>query len=158
MADVNPLRDAVMSYLRRRGWQVEVDEPSGIIALEQPGADDPALYTVVAVVREDDRQVLIYSACPPDVPEHRRAAVAELLTRANYGLFIGNFELDLDDGEVRFKTGVDVEGTDVDDALLDGLLRANLATMDTYLGAILDVAAGDADVSEALATTEADIG
>jgi len=35
--------------------------------------------------------------------------VNEFLTRANYGLNIGNFEMDFQDGEIRFKTAIDVE-------------------------------------------------
>jgi hypothetical protein len=30
-----------------------------------------------------------------------RAPPAEFITRANYGLIIGNFELDFEDGEIR---------------------------------------------------------
>ena len=40
---------------------------------------------------------------PVKAPEEKRGAVAAFLTRANYGLILGSFELDFDDGEIRFK-------------------------------------------------------
>ncbi len=33
-----------------------------------------------------------------------KADAMEYITRANYGLYIGNFEMDPEDGEIRFKT------------------------------------------------------
>lgn len=53
-----------------------------------------------------------------NVPEDRRLALAEFLTRANYGLFIGNFEMDWQDGEVRYKTSIDVAGDRLSTALV----------------------------------------
>ena len=47
---------------------------------------------------------------PIRVAEEQRQIVAELLARINYGLNIGNFELDMTDGEIRYKTSIDVEG------------------------------------------------
>ena len=43
---------------------------------------------------------------PLNVPAPRRAAMAELLARLNYGLLIGNWEMDFRDGEVRYRTSV----------------------------------------------------
>ena len=37
-------------------------------------------------------------------------AIAEFLTRTNYSMIIGNFELDFADGEIRYKTSIDVQG------------------------------------------------
>ena len=46
-------------------------------------------------------------------PEEMRVPMAEFLTRANYGLRIGNFEMDFEDGEVRYKSSVDFEGIEL---------------------------------------------
>lgn len=43
-------------------------------------------------------------------PENKRLAVAEILTRANLGMIIGNLELAFVDREIRYKTSIDVEG------------------------------------------------
>lgn len=38
--------------------------------------------------------------------EEQRADVNEYITRANYGLTNGNFEMDFNDGELRYKTNI----------------------------------------------------
>ena len=53
------------------------------------------------IVGEDT--VCCYHIVPVKVPVEKRAAVCEFITRANYGLTLGNFELDMNDGEIRYK-------------------------------------------------------
>jgi hypothetical protein len=48
--------------------------------------------------------------------------VAEFLTRANSGMVIGNFELDFADGEIRYKTSIDVEGDKLSYAIIKRLV------------------------------------
>jgi hypothetical protein len=57
-----------------------------------------------AQIVPDMEQFLFYVVASTRAPEEVRLAVAEFLTRANYGMRIGNFELDYSDGEVRYKT------------------------------------------------------
>ena len=96
----------------------------------------------LAHARETEQQVLFYSLCPMRTADAQRAAVMELVTRINYGLVLGNFELDLSDGEVRFKTSLDLENivdTEVRDELIGHLVYGNLAHMERYLPALLAV-------------------
>ncbi|MDE3175249.1 MAG: YbjN domain-containing protein [Pseudomonadota bacterium] len=69
-------------------------------------------------------------------PEPRRAAMQELLTRANFGMFVGAFELDLDDGEIRFKTAVDFRGDRLSAALVRNAVETNWLTMTRHLPAM----------------------
>ncbi len=94
-----------------------------------------------AQVVEEQRLIAFYSVCPLDVPDDRRPEVANLLTRANYALAVGNFELDFDDGEVRFKTVLDVEGQ-LEPARVKRMVRANGLAMETYLPGIAAVITG----------------
>lgn len=104
---------------------------------------------------DEGREIfLFYSVAPVQVPEARRVAVMEFITRANYGLLIGNFEMDLNDGEVRFKTSIDVEGSPLTTALAKRVVYANVLVMDRYLGGLLGVAFGGADPREAIKTIE----
>lgn len=57
---------------------------------------------VMALVREDDFSVLATSPISADADS--RLAVAEYLTRANFNMRNGNFELDMNSGDIRFKT------------------------------------------------------
>ena len=81
--------------------------------------------------------------------------MAEFLTRANYGLIVGNFELDFDDGEVRYKTSLDVEDAELLPALLAHIVYANVTNMDRYLPGIVAVLASSQTPAEAVAQIDA---
>jgi len=99
-------------------------------------------WTFYAQIIEDQELIVFYSVCPLSVPEGRRPETADFLTRANYGLAVGNFELDFDDGEIRYKTVLEVEGRRISKALVKKLVRANGLAMETYLPAIGAVVGG----------------
>lgn len=111
-------------------------------------------WTCYAQVKEDQQIFFFYSVSPVNVPEEKRMAAAEFITRANYGLKIGNFELDFTDGELRYKTSIDVENDRLTTALVSNLVYANLWTMDRYLPGILSVVYGDVSPVEAVERVE----
>jgi hypothetical protein len=55
---------------------------------------------------------------------------------------IGNFELDYTDGEIRYKTSIDVTGDRLTAALIQRLVYINVTMMDEYLPGIQAVLAG----------------
>ncbi len=75
-------------------------------------------------------------------------AIAEFITRANYGLVIGNFELDFSDGELRYKTAIDVEDDNLSFALIKQMVYANVIIMDKYLPGIMAVIEGKVEVKK----------
>jgi hypothetical protein len=111
-------------------------------------------WTCVAVSLEAQDQLLFYSVCPVTTPTEKLGAIAELLHRANYGMHIGNFEVDFTDGEIRFKTSIDTEGDEPSVALYRNLIYMNCMMMDRYLPAILKVIAGDTTPGEAVGEVE----
>ena len=92
-----------------------------------------------------DRAFLFYSVCAVDVPEVRRPAVAEFITRVNFGLVSGNFEMDWADGEVRFKTGIELTGVPPTTELVAALVQPNLSAVLRYLPGLLMVIRNEAD-------------
>ena len=109
-----------------------------------------------AIVRVDLEEFLFYAVAPVKVPEEVRMSVAEYLTRANYGLRIGNFELDYSDGEVRYKSSLDFEGQMLTQDLIRNAIYPAVHTMDRYLAGLLRVSFGGATPHEAI--DEAEVG
>jgi hypothetical protein len=109
-----------------------------------------------AIVRVDLEEFLFYAVAPVKVPEVVRSAIAEFLTRANYGLRIGNFELDYSDGEVRYKSSVDFEGQNLTSDLIRNAIYPAVHTMDRYLPGLLRVSFGGATPHEAIEEVEGD--
>jgi len=105
---------------------------------------------------EDSEQLMFYSVVLDTASEAQRNEVMKFVTLANYGLHIGNFELDLDDGEVRFKTSMDVEGVEVTEAICRNLMELNFMIMGRYFEGLRAVMAGSAAAADAIADIEDD--
>ena len=144
--------DAVISFFKEDDWTFTQVEDRPILRLGFQG--DNGQWTCYAQAREEETQLLFYSLCPVKAPEDKRPAVAEFLARANYGLFIGNFELDFGDGEIRFKTSIDVEGERLSPALVRPLVYTNVLMMDRYLPGLMSVIYGGETPAEAVAKVE----
>jgi len=113
-------------------------------------AGDNGEWTCYAQVQEEQERFIFYSVCPVKAPEEKRPAMAEFLTRVNYGLVIGNFEMDFSDGEIRSKTSADFEGDRASVAVIKTLVYANVLTMDLYLPGIMSVLYGDVSPAQAI--------
>ena len=81
-------------------------------------------------------------------------SLAEFFTRGNYGMVIGNFELDMNDGEMRYKVSVDAEGIELSPTFLKNLSYTAVVTMDRYLPGIMKVLYSDIDPAEAVREIE----
>ncbi len=99
-------------------------------------------WVSVAEVHEAEQLLVLVGILPGRVEAAHRAAVAELLMRLNVRLQVGNFELDFDDGQVRFRTALDFGGAGATPALTRRLVRANLATVARHAALIAEVSAG----------------
>ncbi len=88
-------------FLEEDGWYPQRigDRPSYRMVFQGQNGD----LLCTALIRLEAQHLVIYAYAPIKVLPETRLMAAEYLTRANYGMFIGNFELDFNDGEVRYK-------------------------------------------------------
>ncbi len=107
-----------------------------------------------AQIRVDLEQFIFYVVAPVKAPEELRPAVAEYITRANYGLRIGNFEMDYDDGEIRCKSSIDFEESTLDYILIKNVMYPAVHTMDFYLSGLLSVMYGNNSPEQSIADIE----
>ena len=71
------------------------------------------------------------------------ANMAEFICRANYGLKMGNFELDFDDGEVRFKVHVLCKGVTPTAEMIKRSIYCPATMFDHYGSGIVDIIFND---------------
>lgn len=102
MAHVDLLYKRVKEYLDSQDWKYTTHDEKHIIDF---GMNiDCKLKSCKVFIKCSDRAISCYAICPLNADEDTRPVVAEYLTRANYGLNNGNFEMDYSDGEIRYKT------------------------------------------------------
>lgn len=142
----------VINFFTRDDWSfIRIKGDSALRILYQ---GKNGQWNCYARAREEQQQMLFYSIAPFQVPENKRIAAAEFITRANYGIVIGNFELDFNDGEIRYKTSIDVEGNRLNFDLIKNLVYANVTIMDRYLPGIIAVIENDLSPETAIAQIE----
>ena len=79
----------------------------------------------------------VYIACK--VPEGRRKEAMEYLTRVNFGLYLGNYEMNVETGDVRFKVSMDVEGGTVSTVMIKNMMDAGISIADRCNNGLMEV-------------------
>lgn len=84
-------------------------------------------------VQEHNNLLAVYGILPFLIPESHQSAAMLLITQINYDMLIGNLEMDINDGEIRYKNAIDVEAVGMDESTIDHLLQSVIAmTTVTY--------------------------
>jgi hypothetical protein len=107
-----------------------------------------------ALTLEEEQRFAVYSQLDLVLPADQVPAAALLVARVNYGLPVGNWELDVDDGSLRFKTSIDLAGTSLTPAVAAHVVDHNLVMVDRYLEAFAGFAEGRLDVEAAIHLAE----
>lgn len=152
--------DCMAAFFVEDGWSPEPVDGGPALCMSCRGENGQ--WACIAQAVEDERLFLFYSASPVDVPPDKRTAVAEFITRANYGMLTGAFELSFDDGDLRFRTSLRLPDLPPAVLLADGLLArlirevvyVNVQTMDRYLPGLHGVVHNGVDAAQAVAYLE----
>ena len=151
---INALRafDTLGRFLEEDGWYPQAVEDKHAYRMYYRGKSGE--LRCFAQIYVELEILVFYAIGLVNVPEEVRPAVAEFITRANYGMRTGNFELDYADGEVRFKTSLDFEGEIMTVNLIKHVVYPAVRTMDRYLPGLMKVAFGAMTPVEAIQEIE----
>ena len=127
--------NALIEFFEEDEWDFQWMEGLSVLSLGFGGKS--GRWTCYAQARERQEQFVFYSVLPVLVPPERRPVVAEFITRANYGMIMGNFELDFNDGELRYKTSIDVDGASLIPPLIRQVVYANVIITDRYYNGLM---------------------
>lgn len=127
----------LIDFMEEEEWKYEILEGENVIRFHFKGSSGRLLC--YADVDEEKHWLIFYSYLPVNTPPEKMQEMSEFITRANRGMRIGNFELDFEDGEIRYKTSIDIEGGELTNKMIDNLLRANLSTMNRYFPGMMEL-------------------
>lgn len=149
---MNRVIESVIKFIEGQNWtyRLEVDKP--VIQMEVTG--NSGQWKCAVVIGGNTEHVLFMSIFPGFVHAGRRAACAELLSRINFGLTHGCFELDFDDGEIRYRTCVPVIEGQVPPQALEYLVFTNLLRVDRFFAPIMKVIFADVCPRQALRSAQ----
>lgn len=136
----HPLVKAVQNYIDAVGWklswrQYQAGQCGCCIVFDM----DHASYNTFFDVDMERNFFSVTSYAPINVPEFARSAVAELLTRVNYELFLSKFEMDFSDGELRVSSSICIEGGQLSPGTIGIMENCVLTDLDHHFPAIRSI-------------------
>ena len=148
---------AIRKFFENDEWRYDFNEEEGVFKCGL--AVHGKLGDVQLVVTVGSNDFTCYHILRIKASEDVRAAVSEYITRANYGLKLGNFEMDFRDGEIRYKAyDMTCEAEEApDEEIIRRCIYVGGAMVSRYGDPLLKVMFGFADAEEAVAEAEADV-
>lgn len=92
--------ERIIEYFEKNGFKYKIEDESTIITAFPV---DNKLGNIKEIINVTDNSYCVMAKCPLYAEKDYRSCVAELMTRINYGLRFGNFEMDFSDGEILFR-------------------------------------------------------
>lgn len=129
------LYDQTLSYLEAKGLAVE---PGGDSHLRLRFHTDDAAWGSVVEVNEDARLVVLYSVFPTAIPAPLREETALAFIGEHYGSVLGCYEMDPNDGELRYRSAVSVEER-LDPSRFAAALSEHLTVMKRFVPIVEEV-------------------
>jgi len=148
------LLETIKQFFKEDNWSFTESQADTGLSLRFAGKSGQ--WNCYARVREQEGQFIFYSYAPIDVPKAKYPPIIKYITRANFGLSIGDFEFNFLMGTIQFKTSIDVNGEEskLSFALIKHLVYGNVVTMDKYLPGLELVVKGKATAEQAIAQIE----
>lgn len=114
----------VMDHLTKEGVEFEVEEARSAVSAGFSFADGMIVLRID--VNEDDDSIQVLAFLPIRVPEEKRPAASEFLNQVNYGLRLGNLEMDRNDGEVNVRASAPYPTGDLSEETIRKLIQCCL--------------------------------
>lgn len=149
------IAQAIDGFLTEDEWKYDFDRDRGVFrfGVSIEGRMKQVRYTIG--VSSDS--FVVYASYPlGGDPEDKdlMARLCEFITRANYGMKWGCFEMDWDDGEIRFKVFVDCEGILPSREIIMNSVVSPGMICNRYADGFIDVIFREADAEKAVAKCE----
>jgi len=137
---MNPILESVAEFLRSKQLRFSVGEGGTPLVFFLAG--NRLAWSCEVTANQDGTMVTFLARIPVRVPEARRAACAEQVTRLNFGRRQGAFHLDARDGELLFCISNLLPAPEVPDPVVEALLGLTYAAMEQEAFRLLRLAWG----------------
>lgn len=131
-ANATPIVDYLKHYFRERQWHYTHYQPKASdsqrshhlsLRIKSRKIDFGYLFKV----QEANGLLAVYGILPFLIPQTHQNAAMLLMTQINYDMLVGNLEMDVDDGEMRYKNAIDIEVVGMNNEIIEHLLQSVIA-------------------------------
>lgn len=152
---MNGIEKAVKAYLDSQNWHYKHDEEERCFTLGMRLENESVDSCQISLTARDEEDLSCKFTYEFKIPEKKREIISEYITRVNYGMFIGGYQMDLRDGEIFYKTaGVFSDGEPVNDEIRR-LVQVGIRMAEKYGQGFYDVMYKGKSPAQAVADIEA---
>ena len=149
------LFQVLYNILKQNGWEFNFDNKNEIIRLQINGVNTN--FHAFLLVDEEKESLLCNTHINQKIPYYKRLEVCDFMSRVNYELANGNFEMDMDNGEIRYRTFLDLADAEPSKDQVLNIVWNGVISFDTYYPGLMKLVYGDYSAEEAAAfCTEVD--
>jgi len=131
-----PSFQALIDYIESKNFNHTPYPEEKRVTLSMSGKN--ANYRFTARITHEDDYLQVTANYPFNVREEKlRSSTAELITRANYCMPLGKFEMDMEDGEVRFHLTHVIGELGLTSEMIEKHFMTAYFTMDRYFPAFM---------------------
>lgn len=148
--------ETLVAHFESNDFKFHADNESKSVQLFITG--DYAVYNCRVQLTHDDELIQVRIHYPVVARDAKiRPLVAEALARANHGMAIGNFDIDMDTGDINFHLGQVIRGQSLNDEIIGGVFSASLSTAIRYFPAVMRVMFAGHTPTDAVYLSELDV-
>lgn len=127
-----PITDCLKRYLENQQWhytqyQPKADDAQQTMHLSLRMRHKQAECGYLFRIQEKNGLLAVYGILPFLIPDTHQSAAMLLITQINYDMIIGNLEMDVSDGEIRYKHAIDVDAVGIDNHIIEHVLQSVVA-------------------------------
>jgi len=148
--------EVLVNHFESNNFRFHADPDSQAVQFFISG--DCAVYNCRLQITHDNNLIQARVHYPVSARDPKiRPLVAEALARANHGMSIGGFDVDMDSGEISFHLGQVIRGHGLDDDMVGGVFSAVISTTDRYFPAVMRVMFAGHTPADAVYLSELDV-
>lgn len=140
----------VKTYFKNREWQFTQATNKNTFFIGF-GSSNGTFQTILELL--NDQSLTFFSIFGSDTPQDKKNTILILLNLINNDRFLGNFEMNPESGEIRYKTCLSLKFIQLNPEILDEVIVRNITTMDKFIPAIKDVLFNEKSPFEAYTST-----
>lgn len=143
----------VKKVLTDIGWDPEPTDIEGVLRIDFSKDKIPVLDALADVRIEYERFLYYLNFRDFAAPKYRKETM-EFITRINFDLITGNFEINLDNGSVRYKSSIDFTQVELTKTLIGNIIKSSRDVVEQYGDALIEVMHGKKKAAQAIDDVE----
>ena len=141
--------EPVKDFLKNKG--VSFTQLDNEPVLKASFRGDNGNFIILVIADDKNRLLEAFIICPLNIPKSRLTPTTELIVRINHRIRLGNFDIDLMDGEIGFRASVNAGNIAPSRDTLSKLIFGSFFLMDHFFPAIASVVFGNSAPEKAIA-------